>query len=385
MITIARYPVMIIVVFFSLQIGACGSGMDEDVRDASDDRGSGDTGGGEDQGERDVVPDVPEDGPDDGPTEVVDYVPFEDICGEEDLPLEYDVESDVLIVLDRSGSMALMLRRVKDAINAVVGASDDKIWFGLMPFPNSVPPNECRMMNPLSQCAAPVTPQVALGPNRAPDIAAALEGLGLCGSTPTTETLRNARSYLASSGTGHTQYVLLATDGVPNCNSSLDGTTCTCLDEENGCADQPEACLDDEACYEALDELLGDGVKTYVLGMGSWAAADSEVMNHMAEHGGTGSFYPAEDPGEIITAFEAIMGTVVLSCRFDLHPTEDVDENKVNFYIDGELVPMDPSHEHGWDYVDEDTVEFYGEWCERIMSGDISGVSATYGCPTIVI
>ena len=310
---------------------------------------------------------------------------WEDICGEENLNLQYDVSSDVLIVLDRSGSMMGMLRRVETAINTIVGASDDKIWFGLMPFPNSVPPNECRLVSIATECLAPTTPHVPLGPNRAPDIEGVLAGLGICGSTPTTQTLANAHAYLNATATGHTKYVLLATDGVPNCNSSLDPATCECLDTESGCEGRPEACLDDEACYDALDALLADGIKTYVIGMGTWMGTDAVIMENMAIHGGTEHFYPAEAPDELLAAFEEIMGTVVLSCRFDLNPSEFVDPTKVNFYIDGEVVPRDTSHTNGWDYVDEDTIEFYGPWCDRILSGDISGVTATYGCHTIMI
>jgi hypothetical protein len=190
---------------------------------------------------------------------------------------------------------------------------------------------------------------------------------------------------LSTTSTGHSQYVLLATDGVPNCNSSLDPSTCTCLDTDTGCDGRPEACLDDVATYAALDALYSDGIPTYVLGMGSWLGADRDIMNAMAEHGGTGAFYPAETPADLLSAFEAIMGTVVVSCRFDISPGPEADPTKVNFYIDGEVVPRDETHTNGWDYVDEDTIEFYGTWCDRIMSGGIDGVTATYGCPTIII
>jgi len=362
-----------------LVIAACGSGDNQGWHgDAQDDPA----------GEEPVLP--PDDGelpPDDvtPPDVPVDYVPTDEVCGEEDFPLTYDVSSDVLIVLDRSGSMMGMLRGVKDAVNAVVSASDDKIWFGLMPFPNSVPPDECRMVAPLSACDAPDMAHVTLGPNRAPDIAAVLTDLAVCGNTPTTDTLRSARAHLASAGTGHTQYVLLATDGLPNCNDTLDGATCDCQDTENGCLENPGACTDDAASYVAIDDLMADGVKTYVLGMGSWAAADQDILNAMAEHGGTGTFYAAETPDSLLAAFEEIMGTVVLSCTFDLLPPEGVDENKVNFYIGEEVIPRDTGHTSGWDYVDGNTVEFYGSWCDTIKSGDVSGVKARFGCPTIVI
>lgn len=318
----------------------------------------------------------------DTPRETVDVPWDEDVCDEEDLDLSYEVSSDVLIVLDRSGSMMGTLNHVKTAINTIAAGSDDKIWFGLMPFPNSVPPGDCALVRPATECAAPVTPAVMLGERRASDIETVLTGLGICGSTPTSQTLANAHAYLSTTSTGHSQYVLLATDGVPNCNSSLDPSTCTCLDTDTGCDGRPEACLDDQATYDALDALSADGIPTYVLGMGSWLGTDREIMNNMATHGGTGSFYPAETPTDLLSAFEAIMGTVVVSCRFDLHPSEEADPSKVNFYIDGEPVPRDTDHENGWDYVDSDTIEFYGVWCDRIMSGSIDSVSATYGCPT---
>ena len=178
---------------------------------------------------------------------------------------------------------------------------------------------------------------------------------------------------------------MLVTDGVPNCNSSLDGDTCTCLDTETGCSGRPTACLDDAATYAAIDGLLADGVLTYVMALGRWAGADRDVLDNMAVHGGTGHFYAAEDTGAMLSVFEEIMGTIVVSCIFDLHPDDTVDPTQVNLYVGGELVPRDPSRGDGWDYLDEDTVEFYGPSCEGILSGDVTAVSAAYGCPTVLL
>jgi hypothetical protein len=363
---------------------ACSPADDEgtgrDVPRPSDAR---DEGGGGPDADADADPDADVVEPD-VVREVPDYA-YDTLCGAEDLPLEYAVSSDVLIVLDRSGSMAMTLASLKTAVNAIVDAADDRIWFGLMPFPSTVTPNECRLIAADSECAAPDHPQVAPFELRAPDIAAALVDIRICGSTPTSATLANARAYLASAPTGHTQYVLLATDGVPNCNSSLDWTTCTCLDTETGCTDRPEACLDDAASYAALDALLGAGVRTYVLGMGRWLGSDRDVMNNMAVHGGTDHFYAAEDPGRILATFEEIMGTIVVSCVFDLHPDDTVDPTQVNLYVGDVLIPQDASRGDGWDYVDGDTVEFFGPACDTILSGDVGNVRAAYGCPTIVL
>ena len=347
-----------------------------------------DDGGGETVGDDGAppidAPDVVE--PEDSTgAEVRDYA-FDMVCGVEDLPLEFAVSSDVLIVLDRSGSMAFTLSALKTAVNRIVDASDDRIWFGLMPFPSTVPPNDCRMIAPATECAAPATLHVPPGPLAASEIAGVLSGIGICGSTPTSATLANARTCLAATATGHTKYLLLVTDGVPNCNSSLDWTTCTCLaTEEPYCTDRPEACLDDAASYAALDGLLADGVQTYVMALGRWFGGDRDVLDNMAVHGGTGHFYPAEDTGAILSTFEAIMGTIVVSCVFDLHPGPETDPTQVNLYVGEELIPRDPGRSAGWDYVDEDTVEFYGAACDTILAGDVGAVNAAYGCPTILL
>lgn len=368
----------------SASTAACSPGDDSttvgDVRPRDD-------GGGGETGAEDAppLPDTDVTEPEDATgRDLVDYA-FDMVCGTEELPLEFAVSSDVLIVLDRSGSMALTLNPLKNAVNRIVDASDDRIWFGLMPFPSTVAPNACRMIAPATECAAPATPQVPPGPLRAPEIQTALSGIGICGSTPTSATLQSAYDYLRSAPTGHTQFVLLATDGVPNCNSSLDDATCTCLDTETGCAGRPEACLDDAASYAALDALSGAGIQTYVMALGRWAGLDRDVLDNMAIHGGTGHFYNAEDTASILATFEEIMGTIVVSCTFELHPGPETDPTQVNLYVGEELIPRDPGRGNGWDYVDDDTVEFYGPACDLILAGDVGAVRAAYGCPTIII
>jgi hypothetical protein len=367
----------------ALAAGGCAPGDD-------DPHGPGDTGLDRWDGAVEIA-DVPDVAPDDGggvpdidPSDV-DGSLLDHVCGEEDFPMEYDIDSEVLIVLDRSGSMMLTLGPLKNAVNAIVGASDDRIGFGLMPFPSSIAPNACALVNPFTECAAPERPQVEVGAHHAAAIAAALEPIRICGSTPTAVTLRNAHTYLHALPPGRTRYVLLATDGVPNCNDALDGATCVCMNTDTGCVENPGACLDDAATYAAIDALSAEGIKTYVLAMGSWSGTSRDVLDAMAVHGGTGHFYPAERPEEILTVFEAIMGTIVVSCRFDLHPGDEVDPTQVNLYVGGEVVPRDASHGDGWDYIDEDTVEFYGPACDRILSGEIGDVGAAYGCPTVLL
>ena len=59
-------------------------------------------------------------------------------------------------------------------------------------------------------------------------------------------TLQAARAYLDTlAADGHPKFILLATDGAPNCNDALDGSSCACTNPLGGCILNPGNCLDD--------------------------------------------------------------------------------------------------------------------------------------------
>jgi hypothetical protein len=61
----------------------------------------------------------------------------------------------------------------------------------------------------------------------------------------------------------------------------------------------------------------------------------------------------------------------------------------VNFYFDGEVVPMDDdcSSGYGWHWANEEhtQVEFCPEACDMISNGGVDVVTATFGCDTELI
>ena len=334
-----------------------------------------------DNGYDTIPPDIPE-----------AYEP--ELCGESDFNISR-VIPDVLILLDRSNSMGYspptppLWNTIRNAIITVTAAMADSIWFGLMSFPNSKAPNECAGLS--NQCTAPTLDgwNVPIAETTlAFDIETALMSLSTCGGTPIAMSLQSAGQYLLTLTDDHPKYIILATDGAPNCNESL-SYPCTCTGDN--CVLNNLNCLDDVRTYGVLAELCANGINTYVLGMGG-ATEWADVMNQMAINGCTDAPYAADDPASIQAALDDIAGAVA-SCQFDLNCADIPDPDMVNFYFDGEAIPRDTTRTNGWDWIDpcdstsdeSGIVEFFGVPCERIMNSEVETVSATFGCPTIVI
>lgn len=310
--------------------------------------------------------------------------PDSEICGEEEFNIN-QVTPDMLIILDRSNSMHYngFWDPTRDAVVNIAMTYQNSVLFGLMVFPDL----SCVNGMP-SQCNPGRTPIVEVALNNGESIQSALSFMDTCGGTPIAQTLVNAHNYLIGLTDTNPKYILLATDGAPNCNNSLDGSTCRCTCTDPSvcapCTELSSNCLDDTGTYDAIDDLYDDGIKTFVIGMSTAAEEWGDVLSAMARHGGTDALYPAEDPAQLEDVFDRITG-MIATCEFDLNPSDAADPHKVNFYFDGVVVPMDSNNENGWNWVDDDTIRFYGSYCDQIMNGDVNTISAKYGCPTIMI
>lgn len=337
---------------------------------------------------------LPDNGTDTPLPDMLDSLYEPELCGEADFNISR-VIPDILILLDRSNSMSEppanpLWNIIRQAIITVTAAMDDSIWFGLMSFPNSVPPNACAGYN--NQCTAPASTSVLVpvGPNTSGAIETTLMSLTTCGGTPVAMSLQSAHHYLLTLTDDHPKYIILATDGAPNCNEALDGSTCTCT-AATGCWINNLNCLDDIRTYGILDDLCDSGVDTYILGMGG-ATDWLDVLQGMATHGCTDTYFAAEDPESIQTALDEIAGALA-SCQFELNCADIPDINQVNFYFDGTVVPMDTTHTNGWDWIDpcdsmsdeSGIIEFFGPACDTILNHGVETVSATFGCPTVII
>jgi hypothetical protein len=379
----------ILSMFLAIALAGCGWGINSD--EASDGKTSMDGAEGGDSVVGDhALPDSGNDGNGgDGSRPDTVVVPDEELCGEEEFTVGR-VIPDMLILLDRSRSMTMstppLWDIIRPAIVTVTSAVDDSVWFGLMSFPNSIPPNACSGSS--NNCAAPTEALVPVGASTSGAIQSALGSLNTCGATPTAMSLLGAHQYLLTVADDHPKYILLATDGAPNCNDALDGNTCRCTTGD--CTRNPQYCLDDARTLTTLDGICADGIKTFVLGMGG-ATEWSDVLGEMAVHGCTDTYYAAQDPAEIQDALEDITGGIA-TCLFDMDCSAIPDLTKVNFYFDGTVVPRNTAHDDGWDWVEPcesstgtGVVEFFGSDCDKIMNREVETVSATFGCPTIII
>lgn len=306
-------------------------------------------------------------------------------CVERDISL-IPVVPEVLIMLDRSNSMGYdgFWDPTRDAVSSAVETYQSEVMFGLVGYPGE----RCTSVTPDYDCDVSAGPLVAVNLGTGDAIATALMGLEPCGGTPVSETLLNMRDYLLDRPRDNPRYILMATDGAPNCNASLDGNTCrcTCFDPlECGLCDALNLnCLDDVRTYAALDELFEDGIRTFVIGLSSAAVDWGDVLHAMAVHGGTETFYAAESPDQVAEIFNDIT-SLVSKCEFYIEPSEVPDDRLVNLYFDGRVVHLDPESLTGWNWIGDDSLEFYGPSCQKIVSGEVDEITATYGCPTITL
>jgi hypothetical protein len=92
-------------------------------------------------------------------------------------------------------------------------------------------------------------------------------------------------------GTDRDDFVLLLTDGLPNCNANNPnaGNTATCRCTQTSCGTSPLGCLDKDASVAAVAALQSQReIRTIVIGFGAETAAGAgpETLNAMAEAGG---------------------------------------------------------------------------------------------------
>ena len=279
---------------------------------------------------------------------------------------------DLLIVLDRSGSMSdpppvfppvfdTKWNIMKNALNTIATMKDQNIKFGLLEFPSD------------QNCSADANPEVAIALGAHTPMATYFAGRSPGGNTPAHVALTSALSYYQTIPTNPAgRYVLFATDGVPNC---LGG-------DPNVASDQ--------ATVQAVQALYNAGIPTYVLGFGTFGLPTG-VLNDAAQAGGkpkpgVTKFYEATNQAELDQALMAIAGGIIVpSCSFQLQSAPP-DPNNVTVTINGTPVPRSPSHGNGWDYSPNAmTITFFGTYCQQIMMGASNAVSFVSGCPGPII
>ncbi len=312
-------------------------------------------------------------------------------CDPQNFSLKASPPAEVMLVIDRSGSMLEpgatpgMTRwdEVLAAADTALTQFQYSVNFGLLMYPAN---DECSTSGP----------QVRVGPGNRGAIMHYLQTATPAGGTPTAAALRNASASLGDFATpGSPQFMILATDGGPNCNYFLIAQpecSCTYASAAYCCTDHPRPCFFGNYCLDDSNVLDVIGFNRATLGMDTFiiglAGMDEYVnlLNAMATTGGRPrtngptAYYPGESEVELAAALQEIAVSVI-SCGIDLDEAPRY-PNMVHIYMDGREVPRDGTRTDGWDYSNPDltTIELYGEWCDLLRDGEQHNLTATFAC-----
>ncbi len=231
-----------------------------------------------------------------------DFEPVEPFAVEQTtVPFKVQVKTDkpdLFLVVDKSGSMNFGVgmtaacncpnggcptgcptrwTELKAAMGPFLTSQGTSAHFGMVPYP----PIDAAV------CGGATTSDIAnygVELDRSPDsdlaamqatadaVKAKIESITVpVGGTPTGATMGALLNYTRMvDDKRRPHYALLLTDGLPNCNSSNNPSTCTCTGAASPClSGSNNLCLDDDPTANEITKLANAGVTTIVLGFGT--------------------------------------------------------------------------------------------------------------------
>jgi hypothetical protein len=335
-----------------------------------------------------------------------------DQCGVTSVEASFSA-ANVLLVIDKSSSMddqpkGFALNKwdaLKASLESALHEASDEMSFGLLLYPfgeNTTIPLDCFE----GCCEVPAGPAavqvgIASGESGATEVMQALAKTSPGGGTPTAAALGAALAYFTT-GDGKSlkgeRYVLLATDGGPNCGS-VDSTCgadrCTpnldgLCPQGNCCAGEGAYCLDDLAVVKQLEALAAASIPTFVVGIPG-TEKYSKYLDSFAVAGGVSnpnappSYYAVSADGgvqQLTRTFVDITTHLVRSCEVDLGEAP-ANKRLLNVAVDCQIVPFENGA--GWNIEPEDSSKLLlaGDACEQLQKQGARRVDVVYGCQTI--
>lgn len=309
--------------------------------------------------------------------------------------------AEILFVVDRSNSMKDTLDGrdplpgelprwdlLAQTLEEVLSDADPLLEIGAEFYPrvsvNAATPEEA--------CSVDTGIDLAPGRGRTDDLLRFFTDTQPSGGTPTALALEEARAFFERRpDADKPRFVVLATDGGPNCNpeTGVPHDVCICTGAPAMCSVDPlfgpYNCLDDvrtlhviRTLFEALD------VPVYVIGMDDPTRPDlAAVLDRMAIVGGR----PREDPGErrfySIRRPDDLRGALttitesISRCVFNITPPSHAE--LVEVQVAGMPIPRDVSRGEGWDFTtaSRNEITLFGDACEQVTLGADVGAERT--------
>ena len=276
------------------------------------------------------------------------------VCGAMEFALQR-IPPNVMLVIDRSGSMG----------NSVGGGSATSKWDDLKSAVSSLVTNFDSQMrlgaaifSSDGNCAA-ANIDVPLAAAAGSTVMTKLNAQGPSGNTPTALALDTVIGKGLLNDATRANYVVLATDGLPNCTDVDVTKRITTLYNQT------------------------PSVKTFVIGMGDGTASDPTTLNawadagHTARTGGT-HYYQTSSPQDLKAAFDAIVGGIV-SCDFKMMQSAP-DPSLIRVTENGATLSPSPTNGYTFD-PSTNTVTLHGAACDMLKSNASTKVGVLYGCP----
>jgi hypothetical protein len=262
--------------------------------------------------------------------------------------------------------------QVITAVNQVVGQTQSKVNWGLI-----------FLGDETAQCGAATAPVVDITPGASAQlIQTALNGVVFTGApgTPTTAVMNNAVKYLQGLTDPNPKYLLLATDGEPNCAGGGTGNI--------GASDAIGA-------ENAVAAANTAGFPTFVVGIATTSdPAATNALNTMAVNGGepqvgaATQYYAVTDTAGLETVLAQIIGKAV-SCTIPLTGVSgNLDKVAVSAKdASGNTIEIMQDATNGWSYTDatKTAIILNGDACNNLKSVTYTGFQFIYTCATGII
>jgi hypothetical protein len=252
------------------------------------------------------------------------------------------------------------------ALGPVVMKTQTTVNWGLM-FLGSEPD----MCGAATAPIVPITPSTSYAP-----IWAALSGEKFTGQigTPTAAVMNNAVAYMQSLTDANPKFLLLATDGEPNCAKGSVNMN------------------DDTGAVNAVTAAKAAGFPTFVVGIATASdAAATSSLNAVAVAGGeaqTGAatqYYAVTDTSSLLTALSKILKAAT-PCTIPLTGVGgNLDKVAVTAKdASGNTVQIMEDATNGWSYTDasKTAIILNGDACNELQSVTYTGFQFIYTCST---